>query len=228
MFRSRSAGVAFAAALAFTAFPGRAHALEFTLGTVEALQEKFPDGFGPCRSDACGGFFIRWQGLGFGTNPQAQLHIDNLLIGMSSEVGEFGGLMKVKGNVMQTANILVQSGPMATFTMGSHTYTNILSMTLQSNGAVDFKGKQLLDEQHFTLTIQTTTQKIVFNLCSEEGSLVNFNKAGVITGLNFRFCGSPIGTPPPPPPPPPPIPEPTSLFALGLVGVGLLRRRLFV
>ncbi len=217
MFRSRSAGVAFVAALALAALPSRAHALTLTLDQLEGLRTPF----GPCHNDPdCGGLFIRWQGLGFGTNSQAQLHINQLTITMSSEVGEFGGLHKVNGNVMQTANILVMSGPTATFTMGSHTYTNILSMTLQSDGPVDFKGTQLLVDQHFTLTIQTTTQSIVFNLCSLHGSEVAFNRAGVITGLNFRFCGGLVGVPPPPP-----VPEPTSLFALGMLGLGLLRRR---
>lgn len=214
------AGSALVAVLALGLAAGEARADTFTLDSVGNLN----DPFGQCHNDkcACGGIQIDWDGLGFTTgNPHGALHINNLTISMTSQTGSFGGLHKEPGNVHQSAAISLASGPGATFQSGPHVWTNILSMSLVSVGDAQFRGKQLRPLcQDFVLTIVTTQGNYVFDLCSIQGSQVNFNRAGCVTALNFRFCATLVSQPGGPPP----VPEPTSLLVLGLGGLGLASR----
>lgn len=221
MHRKSRVGIAgLGVVVALLVAPATASAADFSLSEIDHL-----DGpFGQCHNNDCGGIQIDWDGLGFDTgNPHGAVHLNNLTIQMSDQFGTFGGLHKpATGNEEQSAAIFLASGEGATFNSGPKEWEDIIAITLVSEGAVDFRGTQLDEESKFILTIFTTDGDYVFELCSIQGSSINFNRNGVITDLNLRFCGSLVRTPPGENPPPP-IPEPTSMFLAGLGLVGLAR-----
>jgi hypothetical protein len=223
----RGAGAAIAVAASVFLFPASARASTITLADFE--QNLFTAPFGQCHNDKCncGGIQIDWDGLGFDAgNPHGAVHIDQFTIGMSTQVGDFGGLTKMPGDKDQPAAITLMNGPTANFYQGDHPLDFIKSMTLQSVGQAHFDGKQLRPLcQDFVLTIVTSGGTFVFDLCSIQGSEVNFDAHGLVKAVNFRFCGTLVSGPTPPPP----VPEPASLLLLGLGGLGAtssLRRRL--
>jgi hypothetical protein len=210
LLRAALMATSFAAALALSAQTAQAFEIPFTVGDAHQCHNPHTGG---------GNLQFDWDGLGFDVgNPHGAVHFNQLTIGMSSQSGNFGTLHKVKGNVTQSTTIFLSSGPGAHFTIGGQNQADILSMTLQSDGAVNFKGTHLVMGQDFTLTVNTTHGTLTFQLESIMGSSINFNKGGQITDLNLRFCGMLVT-----PPPPPPIPEPGCLMALGLGALGVVR-----
>jgi hypothetical protein len=170
-----------------------------------------------------GGYQIDWDFLGFDQdsgNPHGTLHISgetNIKIDMSNQSFVSTFTDPPRGNTVQSSFIFSSSGEGATFN-----YDDIVGITLESVNPVSLRGTQvdpLL--QLFTLTITTTTATYIFDLESIMGSQVNFNSRAHDdpTAANLRFCGG-LRTENPPV-----IPEPTTLFGVGLAALSAIRAR---
>jgi hypothetical protein len=197
-----------------------AHAEEFVL--PDASTDPVHQCNNPHVGDA-GSYQIDWDYLGFDQdtgNPHGTLHISgasgaesNVNVTMSNQTFISTYTDPPTGNYEQASFIFSMSGEGATFN-----YEDILGITLESDGLIDMRGTQIDEGQMFTLTIVTTSQTYTFGLESIQGSQLNFNaQTHELTGANLRFCAGLI------PDNPPVIPEPTTLFGLGLVAVSAFR-----
>jgi MYXO-CTERM domain-containing protein len=210
LLRAALMATSFAAAFALSAPTAQALTIPFTPGDAHQCHNPHTGG---------GSLQIDWDGLGFDVgNPHGAVHFNNLTVGMSTQFANFGTLFKPPtGNTVQSTTLFLANGEFAVFTIGNKIQSDILSITLASNGPVSFKGTQLDPMQDFTLTLVTTSGTTIFSLESIMGSSINFNKNGQVTDVNLRFCASEIVGPPPP------IPEPSCLMALGLGALGAVR-----
>jgi hypothetical protein len=221
---TRSLFAAASVALALAVSPSAAFADTFELSDIP-----FTDGPAhQCHNPHTNGgnLQVDWDFLGFDAgNPHGHIFLNNLRIDFSLQSAFVDDLHKPSpGNEIQDANLFFA----ATTELGAtFNYDNIQAITLESVGPADFRGTQVRPlGQAFVLTIVTDTETLVFDLESIMGSQINFDRNGRLTGMNLRFCGNVDIVPPPPPPP---IPEPASLFAVGLAGmslVGAARRKL--
>ncbi|MEZ0231184.1 MAG: hypothetical protein ACAI25_21385, partial [Planctomycetota bacterium] len=214
--------LAFALAIAGALVTSNVRAADFV------LPEASDDPVHQCHNPALGstgGYQIDWDGLGFDAgNPHGTIHISgasgpdsNVNITMSTQLANTGTFTDPPtGNFEQTSDTLIfASGDNATFN-----FDNILGVTLTNVDPVSLRGVQvdpLL--QLFTLTIFTTTATYTFDLESIMGSQLNFNpRTHDFTAANLRFCGGLQSVPPPPPE----IPEPTTLFGVGIAVLSTL------
>jgi hypothetical protein len=212
MTRSLLAAASFALALAVT--PSSAYADCFTIPFTEGDAHQ-------CHNPHTGGgnLQVDWDFLGFDAgNPHGHLFLNNLRIDFSLQSAFVDGLHKPHpGNEQQSASLFFSASTEAGATFN---FDCIQQITLESVGPAEFRGTQVRPlGQEFVLTIVTTTQTYVIDLESIMGSEIAFNHNGALTGMNLRFCGMLEVTPPPPPPP---VPEPASLFAIGLAGMSLV------